>query len=180
MLLKFICHSSIVFMTAEHSPRLLAAAETLYEIAMNPAAEKLIDGNLRWPKKPDQKAMKPPMPRSIEKTEVISITPRFVSRRSFPVEIMDKKTLHAKKPRQSINNRKMDVNHSNHTRKEPMMWAIPKLGRSPPSRSDHGEGSGSVKLRMMPPYKRSLDKAFDSDLRKAVAMDWGRGRSKNE
>lgn len=164
---------------AEHSPRLVVAAETLCEIARNPISEKLTNEILRWFKKPDQKAMKPPMPRSTEKTEVVPSIPKIVSKRSDPVEIIDR-MIHPKKPRHSIDHKKMDGNHTNHIRKEPSKWSIPKLGRSPPSRK-HGEGSGSVKVKMIPPpYKRGLDKGFDSDLRKAVSMDWGRGKSKNE
>ncbi|KAF9614564.1 hypothetical protein IFM89_019311 [Coptis chinensis] len=175
-------HTPEKLVHAGHSPRLMTAAQTLYDIARHSTAGQ-DTRELRWPKKPSQKAMKARKPRSTGKTEGLSGIQRLPLGRNT-VEITDK-TLPSKRPKYS-NNRKMDISRTNHVGRAPIKWAIPTSSRSPPSKSETVEAkqssSGSVKpLGVMPSYKHVLDKTCDSELRKTVLLDWGgRGRSKNE
>ncbi|KAF5180188.1 hypothetical protein FRX31_030220 [Thalictrum thalictroides] len=175
-------HTSEKLIHAGHSPRLLAAAQTLYEIARHSAADKN-SGKLRWPNKHSQKAMKARKPRSTGKTEAMSSKPRLVLEHTESVEIMEN-TLSSKKPKYT-NNRKMDFSHANHVGRAQMKWSsIASSSRSSPSRSENLEAkqlpSDTVKLGMMPPFKRTLDRACDSQIRKAVSIDWGRVGSKHD
>ncbi|PIA49121.1 hypothetical protein AQUCO_01300168v1 [Aquilegia coerulea] len=175
-------HTPEKLIHAGHSPRALAAAQTLYEFARHSAADQN-SGKLRWPKKPSQKAMKARKPRSTGKTDALSSKPRLVLEHTDSVKIMDN-TLSSKKPKYT-NNKKVDFSYANHVGRAPMKWSsIATSSRSSPSRSDNVEAkqspSDSVKRGMMPSFKRALDRACDSQSRKAVSLDWGRGRSKHD
>ncbi|KAL5727132.1 hypothetical protein ACHQM5_000359 [Ranunculus cassubicifolius] len=155
----------------EHSPRLLAGAQLLYEIARH-SDENQSNGQITWPKKPSQKSMKARKPRTSGKLDDTSSIPRSVSRPNDSFEKMDKKPRYL-----SPNSKKMDIRHTNHIGRGTIKWSVPTSSRSSPN----GEGklshskSDSVRLG----YKRPLDRPSGSELRKVVSMDWGRGKSKN-
>ncbi|KAA8520881.1 hypothetical protein F0562_011554 [Nyssa sinensis] len=164
---------------AEYSPRLLAAAQTLYEITTH-SLKQDPRGLIRWPKKPSQKAMKTRKLKSDEKSEEIFTAPKIVIRSGNLVKNANE-ILPSKKPRLSLNEKTNDDLY--HT-KVPVTWSTSRSSRSFPSKSLRDSvletkhyNSHIVKHScMLPPPTRVWDKACKSQqkLRKLVPMEWDR------
>ncbi|KAF8379604.1 hypothetical protein HHK36_029045 [Tetracentron sinense] len=174
---------------AGHSPRLLAAAQTLYEIASHSTKQNQSSGMIRWPKKPSQKAMKARKSRSSTgKAESISITTKSVMGPGDPIKIAEH-IIPSKRPKVLTTDKKKDIDYTNNVERGPMKWSTPTSSRSSPSKldrdsvSDMKQSNASIVklLGIMPSTTRLLDKACNSQQkpRKPVPMDWGR-RSKKE
>ncbi|KAF5460616.1 hypothetical protein F2P56_020474 [Juglans regia] len=170
---------------AGQCPRLIAAAQTLYDIA-NHSVKQNPDGMIRWPKKPPQKAMRARKLKSNGKHEEIFATsiPLFSSNNL--VRNVDP-LVSSKKPKLSMIESSKDLDHSNCLRKGPLSWSTPRSSRSSPGKSTkdtiaeikHSTVSILKQSCTMPPPTRVLDKACNNSLqkvRKLLPMDWNRGR----
>lgn len=169
---------------AGQCPRLIAAAQTLYDIA-NHSVKQNPDGMIRWPKKPPQKAMRARKLKSNGKHEEIFATsiPLFASNNL--VRNVDP-LMSSKKPKLSMIESSKDLDHSNCLRKGPLSWSTPRSSRSSPGKSTkdtiaetkHSTVSILKQSCTMPPPTRVLDKDCNSlqKVRKLLPMDWNRGR----
>ncbi|KAG2677157.1 hypothetical protein I3760_12G086000 [Carya illinoinensis] len=165
-------------------PRLIAAAQTLYDIA-NHSVKQNPDGMIRWPKKPPQKAMRARKLKSNGKHEEIFATsiPLFASNNL--VRNVDP-LMSSKKPKLSMIESSKDLDHSNCLRKGPLSWSTLRSSRSSPGKSTkdtiaetkHSTVSILKQSCTMPPPTRVLDKDCNSlqKVRKLLPMDWNRGR----
>ncbi|KAI4315475.1 hypothetical protein L6164_028278 [Bauhinia variegata] len=170
-----------------HSPRLLAAARTLYDIATH-LPKKNPGGTVRWQKKTSHKSMKSRNFKSNEKTEETISTTMSVIGSDLTIRSLEQ-IMPSKKPRLSIVDSK-DSNNSNHVKKGPTTWPTSKSSRSLPSKSvrdsivenRHSTASILKQHCTMPPPSRALDKSSDSQqkARKLVLIDWKRGRDKSD
>lgn len=155
-----------LFLTAGHSPRVLAAAQTLYHMATNPYRQNP-NGMIKWPKKSSQKAMKAHKLKSNEKTELSATT--SVSGSDNPARSADE-IMPSKKPKLSSINNKKDLGHFNYTRKEPLSWSTPRSSRSSPNKSGrdsmadtkHSTANFLKQAYMMPPPPPVRDKGSNS------------------
>ncbi|XP_057967541.1 uncharacterized protein LOC131157421 isoform X2 [Malania oleifera] len=170
--------------SAVHSPRLLAAAHTLYDIATR-SSKQDAHGMIRWPKIPSQKAMKARKPKSNERPDEIFAMPQPVVRLDNLVEVANQ-IMPSKKPKLSATEKKKDLGLANIIR-GPMNWSTPRSSRSSPNKS-FKESFPEIKHfnanpkqpSIISPTTRVLDKACNSQqkLRKLVPMDWSRGRGR--
>ncbi|KAA0044850.1 hypothetical protein IC582_016967 [Cucumis melo] len=171
----------------QQCPRVMAAAQTLCDIATSASLRQNIDGIVRWPKKPSQKSMKARKLKS-EETEELYTTPTTYglwSNNSFKNE--GHQTPHPlKKPKlgTTTENRRDNIAQTNCRR--PLNWSTPRSSRSSPSKfiedsvSDIKHSTvGTVKQSSMmpPPATTLLCKAGDGQqkTRKLMLMDWKRG-----
>lgn len=99
----------ILFVTAEHCPRVLAAAQTLCDIATQ-SWRRNPNGMTRWPKKPSEKAMK------ARKSKLFD----FLGRNGT------NQISYSKRPKLSMIEDRKDLNHISSTRKEPINWSTPR------------------------------------------------------
>uniref|UniRef100_A0A5B7B9L4 Uncharacterized protein n=1 Tax=Davidia involucrata TaxID=16924 RepID=A0A5B7B9L4_DAVIN len=165
---------------AEHSPRLLAAAQTLYEMMATHSLKQNSHGMNKWPKKASQKAMKARKLKSDEKSEEIFAAAKAIKDSN--------EILPSKKARLSFNEKSNDLGHTITMRKVPVTWSTPRSSRSSPSKS-LGDSAAVAKNYnanivkqscMLPPPTRVLDKACSSQgkLRKLAPMEWNRAEGK--
>ncbi|XVE57966.1 hypothetical protein DITRI_Ditri04bG0131800 [Diplodiscus trichospermus] len=117
-----------------HCPRLLAAAQTLCDIATKSLRQNL-DGITRWPKKPSQKGMKARKTKSVEKPEEIYVTPSSVLGSDKLVRNDLDQIIPSKRPKLSVFENKKDLSHINGVRKGPIAWSTPRSSRSSPGKS---------------------------------------------
>ncbi|OMP06116.1 hypothetical protein COLO4_08352 [Corchorus olitorius] len=170
---------------AGQCPRLLAAAQTLYDIATKSLGQTP-DGITRWPKKPSQKAMKARKTKSIEKSEEIYAAPSSVlGSDKLKRSDMDQ-ILPSKRPKLSVVENKKDLSQINGVRKGPIAWSTPRSSRSSPGKSlrdsiveiRHSTANVMKPPCTMHPPAAALDKSCNSQhkLRKVMPVDWKRGR----
>ncbi|XP_038894298.1 uncharacterized protein LOC120082935 [Benincasa hispida] len=171
----------------EHCPRVMAAAQTLFDIATTSALRQSIDGIVRWPKKPSQKSMKARKLKS-EETEELYTTPTthgLWSNNSFKNE--GHQTHSSKKPKLGTTTEsRRDIAQAN-CRRGPLNWATPRSSRSSPSKfikdsvsdAKHSTAGAVKQSSMMPPPATSLLCKASSEgqqkTRKLMLMDWKRG-----
>ncbi|KAL5749971.1 hypothetical protein ACOSP7_024574 [Xanthoceras sorbifolium] len=178
---------------AEHCPKVLAAAQTLCDMATQ-SLRRNPNGSIKWPKKPSQKAMKARKSKSFEKPEELSSTGQMSLLASD--NLLRGGVNHmtpSKRPKLSTGENKKDLCHINGVRKGSIDWSTPKSSRSSPNRSVRdliAEGRHSSvdvprQSCMMPPPapgpSRISDKASNSQQkqRKIMPTDWdNRGRDR--
>ncbi|KAJ6415124.1 hypothetical protein OIU84_004008 [Salix udensis] len=163
----------------ERCPRLLEAAQTLYDIATH-VARLNQDGILRWRKKLSQKAMKARRIKPNEKPEYVSaastssMEPHHMSRSGMD-QIMP-----TKRPKLSTIRDKKDLDHINSLRKGPINWSAPKSSRSSPNKlirdsvaeSRHSAAYILKEACMMPPPAKVLKRTCNGQqkVRKLMRM----------
>ncbi|KAJ1411771.1 hypothetical protein SESBI_20825 [Sesbania bispinosa] len=172
----------------ERCPRVLAAAQTLCEIATH-SRRQSSDGVLRWQRKTSLKTMKACYSKSNEKHEEMPPTPISVIGSDMMARSMEQ-IMPSKKPRLSAVVENKNSGHSNNVKKGPCAWSTSKSGRSLPSKQvrdsivENKRTNASILKQhcMMPPPARDLDKAYDGQQQvgKLVLMDWKRGRDKSD
>uniref|UniRef100_A0A2P2KW43 Uncharacterized protein n=1 Tax=Rhizophora mucronata TaxID=61149 RepID=A0A2P2KW43_RHIMU len=118
----------------EDCPRLLAAAQTLCDIA-NHISRLNQDGMVKWPKKPSQKTMKARKPRSTEKYEekISALTSSMASHHS--VRSGFDQIVPSKRPKLLISGNQKDDGHINGVRRGLLNWSTPRSSRSSPNKS---------------------------------------------
>ncbi|KAJ0106080.1 hypothetical protein Patl1_17630 [Pistacia atlantica] len=171
---------------AGHCPRIVAAAETLCDMAAR-SSRKKPDGVLGWLKKPSQKAMKARKSKSFEKPGV------FITRfsQSGPDNLVRSgvnKITPSKRPKLSTMESKKNPSHTNGIRKGLTNWSAPRSSRSSPSKSvrdsiaetKHSTADNLRQSCMMPPPSRVLDKTCNGQQKIQTIMpaDWDRGRDR--
>lgn len=171
-------------MTAGQCPRILAAAQTLCDMALA-TFKRNPDGMTKWPKKPSQKVMKARKLKSNEKLEETFAASIPVLGSNNLVRSVDQ-LLPSKKPKLSTIENIKDFNSFSYLRKGPINWSTPRSSRSSPSKSmkdsvaetRHSTASILKQSCMMPPPARVFDKVCTSQqkARKLLPMDWNRGR----
>ncbi|XP_061337879.1 uncharacterized protein LOC133284793 [Gastrolobium bilobum] len=171
----------------EHCPRVLAAAQTICDIASS-SRRQGPDGILRWQRKTSHKAMKACYFKSTEKHEEMPSTPISVIG-SDMVARSKEQIMSSKKPRFTIVENK-NSNHSNNVKKGPCAWPTSKSSRSLPpkqirdSNVENKRTNASILKQhwMMPPPSSDLGKAYDGQQQvgKLVLMDWKRARDKSD
>ncbi|KAG6782830.1 hypothetical protein POTOM_012250 [Populus tomentosa] len=165
----------------ERCPRLLEAAQTLYDIATH-VARLNQDGILRRPKELLQKAMKARRTKSIEKSEDVSAASTLsMGSDHMPRSSMDQ-IKPTKRPKPSTIRDKKDLDHIDSLRKGPINWSAPKSRRASPiklirdsiAESRH---SAAYILKeacvMPPPPAKVLNRTFHGQqkVRKLMQMD---------
>lgn len=179
-------------MTAGHCPRLYAAAETLYDIAICSQRQNL-DRMLRWPKKSSQKTMKARKLKSNGKTEEPQATLVSLLRSENLARSEEIVPFPSKKPKLSNINNKRDLNH---VRKEAVNWSTPRSSRSSPSKTGkdsivvadtkHTTTTNIVKQSYVMPPPPSVVRVLEipsnsrQKLRKLMPVEWNRGRDRLE
>ncbi|GLT77751.1 hypothetical protein SLA2020_493110 [Shorea laevis] len=160
--------------TADHCPRLLAAAQTLCDIASN--------GFLRWPKKPSQKAMKARKSKLKEKSEEKCSTSSVLVSAKMVRSDVDH-VMPSKRLKLSTAENKKYVSHKTCVRKGTAPSPTPRSRRSSPGKSVREsilDVRHSVVKQpcMMNLPATALDNACNSQpkLRKLMPVDWSRGR----
>lgn len=168
---------------AGNSPRLLAAAQTLCDIAAH-FLKQDVHGMVRWPKKPSEKTMKACKSKSNDKSGEIFAAPKSVNISDNHVKNANEVSP-LKKPRLLMNEKSnKDLGH-NTLKKGPINWSIPRSNRSSPSTSlrdsfaETKTYNGNVvkqSIMMPPPSSRVLDKGCNSrqKMRKLVPMERNR------
>ncbi|XP_062074450.1 uncharacterized protein LOC133778510 isoform X2 [Humulus lupulus] len=173
---------------AGHSPRLYAAARTLYDIATGSPRQSL-DRIISWPKKSSQKTMKARKLKYNGKTEESQLPLASVFRPENLARIEEIVPFSSKKPKLSNINHKRDPNH---VKKETLKWSTPRSSRSSPSRTGKDIIAGyprhttnilkqsSMMPPPAPPVVRVSDIATNSQqkLRK-LPLEWNRGRDRD-
>ncbi|KAJ4950079.1 hypothetical protein NE237_026911 [Protea cynaroides] len=167
---------------AVHSPRLLAAAQILCDIASDFRKQNQNNGKIRWPKKPSQKAMKACKSKSPTGKAVMSVQAKSVT---GSVQL----TL-SKPPKFHSADKKKDLDYTNNLGRGLITWSTPASTSSSHSKLEVVPDADSkllnvnvVNLLGMKPFPtRVLEKACDSHLkpRKSLTVDWGRRRYKKE
>ncbi|XP_065858375.1 uncharacterized protein [Euphorbia lathyris] len=159
----------------EHCPKLLAAAQTLCDIATCTSRVNK-DGMMKWPKRPSQKAMKARKSKSTEKHEEI-ISPSTSSLGSDHF-VRNGFGHTSKRPKLSTTEQKKDLLHINGMRKGHVSWsATPKSSRSSPNKSVRDSSINNLKQScMMPPPAKVLNKNCNGQhkVHKLMRMDWSR------
>lgn len=156
---------------AEHCPRVLAAAQTLCDIATQ-SWRRNPNGITRWPKKPSEKAMK------ARKSKLFD----FLGRNGT------NQISYSKRPKLSMIEDRKDLNHISSTRKEPINWSTPRSSRSSPNKTVrnliaekiHPTTNILQQSCMMPPPSKVVDKPCGSQqkLRKVMPNEWDSGRDR--
>ncbi|XVF52987.1 hypothetical protein PTKIN_Ptkin05aG0062000 [Pterospermum kingtungense] len=172
-----------------HCPRLLAAAQTLCDIATKSLRQNPIEIT-RWPKKPSQKAMKARKTKSIEKAEEMQATPSSVRGSNKLVRSDMDQIIPSKRPKLSVVGNNKSLNHLNGVRKVPIAWSTRRSSRSSPGKSLRDsmvEMRHSTPNVVKPPYTMHppatvLNKHCDRQhkMRKLIAVDWRRERDRLE
>ncbi|WRX18290.1 hypothetical protein QQP08_010777 [Theobroma cacao] len=167
-----------------HCPRVLAAAQTLYDIATKSLRQNP-DRITRWPKKPSQKAMKARKTKSIEKPEEIYATPSVLGSDKLLRSDVDQ-IIPSKRPKLSVVENKKGLSLINGVKKGPITWSTPRSSRSSPGKSlrdsvmeiRHSTANVVKPPCMMHPPATVFDKPCNSQhkLRKLMPMDWKRER----
>ncbi|XVF13056.1 hypothetical protein REPUB_Repub08aG0174800 [Reevesia pubescens] len=170
-----------------HCPRLLAAAQTLCDMATKSLRQNP-DGITRWPKKPSQKAMKARKTKSIEKPEDLYTTPSSLLGSDKLVRNDTDQIIPSKRPKLFVVENKKDLVHINGVRKGPIAWSTPRSNRSSPGKSlrnsiveiRHSTANAKKPPCTMHPTATVLDKPCNSQhkLRKLMPVDWKRGRDR--
>ncbi|KAJ4957022.1 hypothetical protein NE237_013805 [Protea cynaroides] len=173
---------------AVHSPGLLAAAQILCDIASDFRKQNQINGKIRWPKKPSQKAMKARRSKySTGKSVVLSIPAKSVIGSDDMVKVDDQRTLLKPNKFHRVDKRK-DLGYNNHGR-ELIKCLTPASSRLSPSKLEADSVSDSkllntdmVNLLGMKPLPTRVQEECKSHQkpRKPLTVDWGRGRCKKE
>lgn len=164
---------------AGHCPKLLAAAQTLYDIATRPPRQNL-DRVFRWPKKSSQKAMKARKLKSTEKSEEPHATSVSIPRSENLGR--SEEIIPPKKPKLSHINNKRDFNH---IRREAVNWSAPRSSRSSPGKTikdslaDTRHTTANIvrqSCMMPPPPVRVSENASNGQpkLRKLMPFEWNR------
>lgn len=120
------------FATAEYSPRLLAAAQTLCDIASR-SSKQNSHYMMKRLKKPSQHTMKACKLKSSQKSENLFVSPEASIRPDNLVKVADA-VYPAKKLRLSVKEKTDAVSHTNTDRKVPVNWPPPRSIRSSPSK----------------------------------------------
>ncbi|KNA20552.1 hypothetical protein SOVF_051310 isoform A [Spinacia oleracea] len=177
------CQTACQPPSALHSPRVLAAAQTLCDIASD-SSNRISNGMLKWSKQPSQKSMKARKSRSSEKPEEF-LTPKSETLLDHAVRSIEYGST-SKKPKISMVERREEFSHI-HTVIGLSSVSAPRSNRSSPSRLSRdsvAEARNSfVKPQFMapppPPPPRVLDRNNHNPqkLRKVSPMDWNRTRS---
>ncbi|XP_023553132.1 uncharacterized protein LOC111810631 [Cucurbita pepo subsp. pepo] len=169
----------------QQCPRVMAAAQTLYDIATSAALRQNIDGMVRWPKKASQKSMRARKLKS-EETEELYTTPTTYGLWSNNSIKNEGHHAHpSKKPKLGTTESRRDVAQTN-CKRGPLNWTTPRSSRSSPSKFIRDSVSeakpstaGAIKQSssMMPPPATLLCKAGEGQqkTRKLMLMDWKRG-----
>ena len=174
-----------LYLTDGHSPRLLAAAQILCEIAAHSTRQNA-DNTVRGQKRTSYKAMKAHKlkpSRNFEEMHSTSISLNGMLFRGVEQKV------HSKKPRRSsveITN----GSHSSSAKKGPCACPTSKSSRSLSSKSvrdsvvENKRSTGNTLKQhgAIPPPARVFDKVCDSQqkVRKLVLIDWKRGRDKSD
>lgn len=176
--------TSSLLVIAEHCTKLLAAAQTLYDIATNPSKQNQHEMR-RWPKKPSQKSMRACNYKSNEKPEEVFAVPKPKAK---PDSLLNGEYhIPSKKLKLSVHNGHIQTGDS--LLKGPLNWSTARSSRSSPSKllrdsvteERHHNGSTTIKKScMMPPPTRVLDMASNNQpkVRKLAPMDWSRAGGK--
>lgn len=184
VLLPFFFGSmSFLFMTAGRCPKVVAAAQTLYDFATH-SFKQSPDGMVTWPKKPSQKAMRARELKSNEKPEEIFATLIPVLASNNRLRSLDP-LVSSKKPKLSMIESSGEPDYYNCPRRGPTNWSTPRSSRSSPNKSikdsveetKHSSASILKQSCSMLPPARVLDMAYNSHqkVRKILPMDWCRG-----
>ncbi|XP_024453503.2 uncharacterized protein LOC7497809 isoform X2 [Populus trichocarpa] len=115
----------------ERCPRLLEAAQTLYDIATH-VARLNQDGILRRPKELLQKAMKARRTKSIEKPDDVSAASTSSMGSDHKSRSGMDQIKPTKRPKPSTIRDKKDLDHIDSVRKGPINWSAPKSRRASP------------------------------------------------
>lgn len=171
-------------MTALHSPKVLAAAQTLCDIASD-CSNRISNGILKWAKQPSQKSMKARKSRSSEKPEEF-LTPKSETLLNHVVRSIEYGASSSpKKPKITVVERREDFSHI-HAVIGLSSVSAPRSNRSSPSRLSRDSvaetrnlNGNFVKPQFMAPPPRVLDRSNHNPqkLRKVSPMDWNRTRS---
>ncbi|XP_012086811.1 uncharacterized protein LOC105645742 isoform X2 [Jatropha curcas] len=158
----------------DRCPRLLAAAQTLYDIATY--TSRLNQDGTKWPKKPSQKAMRARKSKSIEKPEEV-LASTSTGGSDHTARNGADPALISKRPRLSTIENKKDLVHINGVRKGPVNWSTPKSSRSSPNKAAKELTAYVVKQScMMPPPAKVMNRNSNGQqkVRKLMRMDWNR------
>ncbi|KAK6947842.1 hypothetical protein RJ641_001315 [Dillenia turbinata] len=164
------------------SPRLLAAAQTLVDIAQQTLKQNL-DDMIKWPKKLSQKAMKARKAKSIDKLEGQLASSNSTIGSADVVHRSDQ-IFPLKRPKLLTMERRKDIGHMNNIKNGPINWSAPRSSRSSPLKSVR-EVESETKFStpniikqayMMTSSSRVSDKPSNSrqHQRKLVPTDWNR------
>ncbi|EEF51256.1 conserved hypothetical protein [Ricinus communis] len=157
-------------------PRLLAAAQTLYDIATSTSRLNQ-DGMVKWPKKPSQKVMKARKSKSAEKPEDIFAPSTLVMGSDQMEKNSVDHTLTSKRLKLSTIENKNYLSHVNGVRKGPINWSTPKSSRSSPNKSVRDSTACIVKQSCMtPPPAKVLHRSCNGQQKfhKLIRTDWNR------
>ncbi|KAF3792839.1 hypothetical protein EJ110_NYTH10822 [Nymphaea thermarum] len=119
-------NSTVGKMLVEHSPRMLAAAQILYEISSCQDAMRKQSGRygkIRWPCKPSQKVMKAPRTKASQVGKETSITTDRSVKKIDPVKVLDNVSL--LKPDVFTVERKSNSAHVASVQRDTVKWSIP-------------------------------------------------------
>ncbi|KAJ4826154.1 hypothetical protein Tsubulata_037355 [Turnera subulata] len=167
----------------EHCPMLLAAAQTLCDMATHLSRPNQ-DGMMRWPKKLSQKAMKARKAKSDEKPfeEIFAESSLLLGSNSVLRSGIDQ-LLPSKRPKVSTIETKRDIG-LNGVRKGSLNWSTPKSSRSSPNKSvgdamtetTHAASYMVKQSCMMPPPAKVLNRTCNGQPkgRRLMRMDWNR------
>ncbi|KAL3498913.1 hypothetical protein ACH5RR_041645 [Cinchona calisaya] len=173
------CSASQVPPAAEYSPRLLAAAQTLCDIASHSLKQNSYD-MMKWQKKPSQKTMKACKLELSQKSGEFFVAPEASIIPDNLVKVADG-VFPSKKLRLSVNEKTDAVRHTNPDKKAPVNWPAPRSIRSSPSKMfrdsvpEIKNYKHTVKQSyMMPPPPRVIDKSCNGrqKLKKIAKMEW--------
>ncbi|CAN1189648.1 hypothetical protein LINPERPRIM_LOCUS24604 [Linum perenne] len=145
----------------EHCPRVLAAAQTLVDIAACSVRRLNHERITKWPKHPSQKAMKARKVKFIENHHLLTASTSFIPSNSIIRDSMDNVTP-SKKPKLSTVETNKDSGYLNGNKHGRMPWPTPKSSTSSsPSKplegsititeSRHSAAFISKPPRIMPP-----------------------------
>ncbi|XP_043716350.1 uncharacterized protein LOC122664552 isoform X2 [Telopea speciosissima] len=172
-----------------HSPRLLAAAQILCEIANDFWKRNQSNGKIRWPKKPSQKAMKARRSKySTGKAEVLSVAEKSVTGSGDLAKVADQITL-PKPPKFHRADEKKDLGYTNNLGRGLIKCSVPASRISSPSKLERDQVADSkllntdmVNLLGTKPFSTRILEECNSHqkTRKPLTVDWGRGRCKKE
>ncbi|XP_042506054.1 uncharacterized protein LOC122082505 isoform X2 [Macadamia integrifolia] len=177
---------------AVHSPRLLAAAQILCEIASDFRKQTQNNGKNRWPKKPSQKSMKACKSKSSTGKAVVSVATKLVTGSHDLVKVAHQ-MIQSKPSKFYTADKNKDLVYTNNLGKGLIKWPTgptPTSSISSPTKLERVTVADSklsntdmVNLLGMKSFStRVLEKACNSNQkpRKPLTVDWGRGRCKKE
>lgn len=175
--------------SALHCPRVVAAAQTLCDMATH-SSKPNSNGILKWPKLPSQKAMKARKSRSSEKPEEEFPIPKSETTHLYEVRGGEKGSSSTKKPKLSVVERRQDFSHiqtvigltsvcaPRSSRSSPLKFSKDSVGEA---RTSNNGGFSKPPFTVLPPPPRVLDRSTQNNphnkVRKVAQMDWNRTRS---